>query len=83
MKPGRTGLKQVARSVDSHLRVGGISDRTRTHIMALTRQANIDPQLAHSIRVRVNAGVTADQAERFITLLRQLPASQTPKQIGN
>jgi hypothetical protein len=52
---------------------GAASRQAVVRIMIAIRTAEVDPALAHAIRVRVRAGITAAQAEQFIQLFRQLP----------
>jgi hypothetical protein len=49
-----------------------ISDRTKTLIMVLTRVHDVDPDLAHEVRVAVQRGVSVAHATRIIGLLREL-----------
>lgn len=52
---------------------GIISDRTRRYIMVLSRTRDLDPELAHALRVRTAVGIDQATATRFITALEQLP----------
>lgn len=54
-----------------------LSQRTRDHIAMLTRTRDIDPSLAHAVRVRVRRGVTYEEAQQIIGLLRDHPVRDT------
>jgi hypothetical protein len=48
-----------------------VSEKTRTYLMVLIRTADLDPDLAHRCRVRIQAGVTHAEATRLIAALKE------------
>lgn len=50
-----------------------LSDKQRRYIHVLCTYHELDDELAHKIRVAVEAGITAADANRMITYLQQLP----------